>query len=85
MLTSNYFNERLGWGDQGTVQLPFEKRSLISARDDAPAPLYPIDEADGDDEHDDIMDTNILPAIGDDVPPNCKSEAGCEYLGDKTE
>jgi hypothetical protein len=82
MLTNNYFNRKLGWGDNGNTQLPFQKRSFISARDDAPAPLYPIDEATGDDV--DIVYADSLPAISNDTIPSCESEVTCDYFGDET-
>ncbi|KAF2816600.1 uncharacterized protein BDZ99DRAFT_458455 [Mytilinidion resinicola] len=78
MILNNYLNAKLKWNDYGTVSLLFQKRSLLSARDE-PAPIYPIDETNTMD--DDLIDGDALPAIPNDVPTNCPSEPGCESLG----
>jgi hypothetical protein len=84
MITNNYFNKQLGWGDNGNAQLPFQKRSLISTRDNGPpAPLYPIDEAPGDDTN--IVNAEDLPAFPTDAIPSCQSETTCQYIGDETD
>ena len=84
MLTNNYFNKKLGWGDNGHTDIPFEgdptKRSLVSARDDGPPTLYPLDEVAGDDNN--IIDGDQLPATALVTIPTCQNEATCEYTAD---
>ena len=84
MLTNNYFNKKLGWGDNGNTDLPFEglpgKRSLVSTRDDGPPTLYPLDEVPGDNTN--IVNGDQLPAIALVTIPICQTEATCEYTDD---